>query len=211
MKKKTRKQSNKPKAWSDYLWVGELVYMGLSFFNILFAWLGMIYFFTPLILSFIKRDKGYCNHYCGRGQLFTQLSSRISWGGTRPLPQFLRKRWFRYSFLTFFMIMFSLMIAGTYQVFAGAKLSESITLLWTFKLPWEWSDISFVTPWVAQYAFGFFSVMMTSVLLGIILLSFYRPRSFCVICPMGTMTQGICELRHRKTTNSHARKSQTSS
>ena len=30
---------------------------------------------------------------------------------------------------------------------------------------------------------------------------FFRPRSWCVYCPMGTMTQGICRLRNRKTNN----------
>ena len=32
------------KRWYDYLWIVELAYMSLGFLNILFAWLGMLFF-----------------------------------------------------------------------------------------------------------------------------------------------------------------------
>ena len=55
-----------------------------------------------------------------------------------------------------------------------------------------------VSPWIAQFAFGFFSVMLTSTVLGFVTMVLFRPRSWCVYCPMGTMTQGICILKHGK-------------
>ena len=82
--------------------------------------------------------------------------------------------------------------------FAGAPLKKSITLLWVFKLPWQWPDVGMADPWAAQFAFGFFSVMLTSTILGIVTMVLFRPRSWCVYCPMGTMTQGICKLRGRR-------------
>ena len=39
------------KKWYDYLWIYEIVYFSLGFFNILFAWLGMIDFLLPLCLA----------------------------------------------------------------------------------------------------------------------------------------------------------------
>lgn len=62
------------KHWYDYLWIVSLTYLILGFFNILFAWLGLLCFFIPLIISIVGGTKGYCNRYCGRGQLF-----KISW------------------------------------------------------------------------------------------------------------------------------------
>ena len=59
-------------------------------------------------------------------------------------------------FLTFFMVMFGLMLFSTYRVFTGAPLSQTVTLLWVFKLPWQWADVSFVAPWIGQFAFGVF-------------------------------------------------------
>ncbi|WP_330694079.1 4Fe-4S binding protein [Lacrimispora sp.] len=48
------------------------------------------------------------------------------------------------------------------------------------------------------FAFGFYSVMLTSTVLGLITMLLFKPRSWCVYCPMGTMTQGICMIKHKK-------------
>ena len=65
------------KQWFDYLWVLSLAYLILGFFNILFAWLGLLCFFIPLIIAVVKGTKGYCNRYCGRGQLLATLGGRF--------------------------------------------------------------------------------------------------------------------------------------
>lgn len=51
---------------------------------------------------------------------------------------------------------------------------------------------------VAQFAFGFYSVMLTSTVLGLITMVLFKPRSWCVYCPMGTMTQLICKAKNKK-------------
>ena len=53
------------KHWYDYLWIASLLYLLLGFFNILFAWLGLLCFFIPLVFSVARGSKGYCNRYCG--------------------------------------------------------------------------------------------------------------------------------------------------
>ncbi len=186
------------KRWYDYLWIASLMYLSLGFFNILFAWLGLICFVVPLAIALIGGNKAYCNKYCGRGQLFELIGGRLRLSLNKKPPEFLRAVWFRYAFLTFFMTMFLLMIYATYLVFAGAGLKEAVTLLWMFKLPWNWADVSFVSPWIAQFAFGFYGVMLTSSVLGLLTMVLFKPRSWCVYCPMGTMTQGICVLKNRK-------------
>lgn len=186
------------KHWYDYLWIFSSTYLVLGFFNILFAWLGLICFITPLLISIIGGNKAYCNRYCGHGQLFELLGGRFGLSRKKMPPKFLSSKWFRYGFLTFFMAMFFLMVYSTYLVFAGATLNEAVTLLWVFKLPWQWVNTSFVSPWIAQFAFGFYGVMLTSTVLGVITMLLFKPRSWCVYCPMGTMTQGICKIKHRK-------------
>lgn len=187
------------KKWNEYLWIFSVIYLISGLFNILFAWAGLICFITPLLMSIIGKGKKYCNSYCGRGQLFELLGNRLKLSPYRNIPAFIRSKWFRYGFLAFFMTMFLAMIFSTYLVFAGVNnLNEAVTILWTFKLPWDWTDTSAVSPWVAQFAFGFYSVMLTSTILGLITMLLFKPRSWCVYCPMGTMTQGISVLRHRK-------------
>ena len=46
------------KRWYDYLWIVSLTYLILGFFNILFAWLGLLCFFIPLIISIAAGTKG---------------------------------------------------------------------------------------------------------------------------------------------------------
>lgn len=186
------------KHWYDYLWIFSSVYLVLGFVNILFAWLGLLCFLIPIMIALLGGNKLYCNRYCGRGQLFTLLGSKIGLSRKKDIPAFLRSKWFRYGFLVFFMTMFLQMLFVTWLVFSGTQnLGEFVTLLWTFQLPWHWAyHGTSIAPWIAQFAFGFYSVMLTSTLLGMMTMILFKPRSWCVYCPMGTMTHLICKAKH---------------
>lgn len=189
----------KEKHLYEYLWILSSLYLILGLFNILFAWLGLICFILPLIISMVKGNKSYCNKYCGRGQLLDLLGNKLKLSRNKPMPKFLKSKYFRYGFLIFFLTMFINMLFNTYLVFKGTNtLKEVLTILWTFKLPWNFTDLSYVSPWIVQFGFGFYSLMLTSTLLGIITMALYKPRSWCVYCPMGTMTQGICIIKNIK-------------
>lgn len=185
------------KMWYDYLWIVSLVYLSLGFVNILFAWLGLIFFCLPLILSAATGSKLYCNRYCDRGQLFGLLGGRFGLSRKRDMPRWMVSKGFRYGFLAFFMAMFLLMLWNTYLVFAGARdLKQVVTLLWTFRVPWQWAYHGTIfSDGVAQFAFGFYSVMLTSTILGLVTMVLFKPRSWCIYCPMGTMTHLICRAK----------------
>lgn len=185
----------KKKHWYDYLWLWTILYFALGYFNILFAWLGMIDFMVPLFIAIIGGNKAFCNRYCGRGQLLQQIGNKCSCN--RATPKFISSKWFRYGFLVFFMSMFVNMIFQTYLVAAGANsLNEALKLFWTFRVPWDWAyTAGTVTDWVAQFSFGFYSMMLTSTLIGLIVMVLFKPRTWCVFCPMGSMTQAICKLK----------------
>ena len=164
------------KHWYDYLWIYSVIYLTLGFFNILFAWIGVICFLLPLLIAIFGGGKFFCNKLCDRGQLLTVLGKTCHFSAKRKPPEFLHKKWFRYGFLIFFMTMFGQM-------------------LWTIKVPWHWAYHGNVAPWVAQFAFGFYSIMLTSTIIGLIMMVLFRPRTWCVFCPMGTMTQLICKIK----------------
>ena len=186
------------KHWYDYLWIASLTYLTLGFFNILFAWLGLICFLVPLIIAISQGTKDYCNRYCGRGQLFGLLGGRFGLSRKHDIPHWMKSKGFRYGFLIFFFAMFFQMLWAIALVFAGAtNLSQVVILLWTFKRPWQWAyHGTLFSAGVAQFAFGFYSVMLTSTVLGFITMIAYKPRSRCVYCPMGTMTQLICKVKN---------------
>lgn len=188
------------KHWYDYLWIVTPIYLGLGFFNILFAWLGMIFFCLPLLIAIFGGSKLYCNRYCDRGQFLSLLGGRLKLSRNRPTPRWMRSKVFRCGFLIFFFIMFFQMLFTTYLVGAGARdIGEFVKLFWTFQVPWHWAyHGTLFAPWVAQFAFGFYSIMLTSTLIGLIVMVLFKPRTWCVFCPMGTMTQLICTLRAGK-------------
>ena len=169
----------------------------LGFFNILFAWLGMLDFGLPLLFALFGGNKFFCNNLCGRGQLFSLLGGRFRLSRGKPAPRWLSSKWFRYGFLVFFLAMFGNMLFQTYLVGAGASsLREAVKLFWTFRVPWDWAYTAGTVPaWVAQFSFGFYSLMLTSLLIGLIVMVLFRPRTWCSFCPMGSMTQGICKLK----------------
>ncbi len=192
--------TSKKKRWYQYLWIASALYLVLGFLNILFAWLGLICFFVPLLISALGGGKAYCHKYCGRGQLLELLGDKLKLSRRRDIPPFLRSKLFRYGFLLFFLIMFGNMLFTTWLVFSQANtLKETVTLLWTFQLPWHWAHtVKSIPPWIAQFSFGFYGVMLTSTLMGIVTMMLYKPRSWCAYCPMGTMTQLICRCKSGK-------------
>lgn len=190
------------KSLREYLWIVSASYLILGFFNILFAWLGIICFLTPLLISLFRGSKLFCNKYCGRSQLLDLLGNQLKLSRQKPVPSWMKEHYFRYGFLAFFMMMFMSMLFNTYLVWSGTQsLKQVITIFWTFKMPWNLADLvnhATVAPWVSQFAFGFYSMMLTSTLLAIITMILYKPRSWCVYCPMGTMTQLICKQKNQK-------------
>ena len=69
------------------VWIAELCYLFLGLFNILFAWLGMLFFCIPLFVAIFGGSKAYCNRYCGRGQLFSLLGEKLKLSRNTPAAQ----------------------------------------------------------------------------------------------------------------------------
>ncbi len=178
------------KHWYDYLWIWSIIYFSLGFFNILFAWLGMIDFLLPIIIAVFRGNKWFCNNMCGRGQLLSKLGGALKFLGNKQAPRWMASKWFRYGFLGFFLTMFSNMVFQTYLVAAEARsLTEAIKLFWTFKVPWGWTYTAGTVPdWIAQFSFGFYSLMLTSMLIGLIVMVLYKPRTWCTVCPIATVS-----------------------
>lgn len=57
--------------------------------------------------------------------------------------------------------MFGNMVFQTYLVASGSEnLREAIKLFWTFRIPWGRTYSGSIFPdWVAQFSFGFYSLM----------------------------------------------------
>lgn len=189
----------KQKKWYDYMWVVSAAYFTMGFFNIVFAWFGLVCMFIPLLVAIFGGSKVWCNKYCGRGQIFMHLGNTFGLTTRKLAPKWMSSKWFRNAFLVWFMSFFIQMIVLTVMVARGAEsLHETIHLLWSFHVPWHWAYTMPVEPWVAQFAFGLYGIMLTSLIVGVVLTIVYRPRTWCTFCPMGNMTQMICKAKNKK-------------
>ncbi|MDL2313779.1 4Fe-4S binding protein [Desulfovibrio sp. OttesenSCG-928-C14] len=187
------------KSWRNHLWIVTCVYFLLGLYNIAFAWLGLVFFLTPLLIALLKGDKTYCNKYCDRGRLFRFLGGRLGASRGKPMFAWMKSRWFRYLFMAYFFAMFGSVVAVTWLVASQARdLDGAVKLFQAFRLPLAPDSSPGALPdWAMQFAFGFYSLMLTSLTLGLITMLLFKPRSWCVYCPMGTMTQAICKLKRK--------------
>ena len=95
---------------------------------------------VPLGIAIFGENKFFCNHLCGRGQLFSKLDGDLKCSRNKPIPRWMSSKWFRYGFLIFFFAMFGNMVFQTYLVGVGASsLREVIKLFRTFRVPWGWT------------------------------------------------------------------------
>ena len=79
------------------------------------------------------------------------------------------------------MTMFITILFNTYLVFSGInELEEVIKILCPFNIPWNWVNTSMVNPWLTQFAFRFYSMMLTSTILGLITQRYYINLYFSV-------------------------------
>ena len=180
--------------WYDWLWVAMIVYLILPVYNILFAWIGLIFMITPVLIAVFFGTKSYCNKYCGRGQLYQLLGGKLKISRDVKPPSFLRARWFRYAFLVLFAAKFGMMVYASYAAFTSSSGAGEGSWSWLLERPWELAN----TPFAVEVASSIYMAMLATTVLGVLTMLLFKPRSWCVFCPMGTMTQEICRVRHGK-------------
>jgi hypothetical protein len=68
---------------------------------------------------------------------------------------------------------------------------DKVKFLIAFKLPWDIPqllNITFVPSWAVHLSFRIYSMMFTTTVLGLLFGWLYAPRTWCTICPIGTIS-----------------------
>lgn len=174
-----------------YLFLITIFYFALSFINIHFAILGLICMFAPFVLLFKNKKKTWCQNYCPRSSLYTVCGKlkKIS----NKAPSFLTKGGMKWIILTYFSISLLMIIISTAKVAMGMiEPIKTLKFLMLVPIPAELPQLiefSNVAPWFTHFAYRFYSMMMTTTVLGLILAVLYKPRTWCTICPISTLSQ----------------------
>ncbi|MDD3413841.1 MAG: hypothetical protein PHY47_07550 [Lachnospiraceae bacterium] len=159
--------------------------------NIHFSLLGIVCMTLPIILLLRDQKKTWCQGYCPRASLYTTCGKSKKWPGLKT-PQFFIKGNMKWIMLTYFGISLTFILMSTVSVARGVKLPmEYLRFLILIPLPFEMPqlfDIMNIAPWLTHLSYRFYSMMMTTTFLGLILAMVYKPRTWCTICPIATIS-----------------------
>lgn len=176
---------------NKYLFIFNVLYFALGFVNIHFALLGFVCMLLPIYLLVKTKKKTYCQGYCPRSNLYTKagkLTSSIS----KKTPQYFIKGDMKWIMLTYFGISLFFITMSTMRVAQGLMMPlEELRYLIVFRVPFKMPQLvefNAFLPWVTHMAYRFYSMMMTTTTIGFVLALVYKPRTWCTICPIATIS-----------------------
>lgn len=177
------------KSYQNSLFFITILFFLLSIVNISLAALGIVCFIIPFVQYAIYKDKVWCKFYCPRAGLFNRLLSKISL--KKKLPKFMTGNRIKKGVLIYFCINMFFVIMSTIMVSIGriAPLEE-LRLLIIFRVPIVLPQLMYISApdFIVHFGYRIYSVMLTSTIVGLILGFIYRPRTWCIICPVQTIT-----------------------
>lgn len=181
-----------------YLFLITVSFFLLGFVNIHFSLLGMVCMTLPIILLLKTRKKTWCQGYCPRASLYTTCGKSKKWAGLK-IPRFFIKGKMKWIMLAYFGISLTFIIISTIGVARGVRLPmEHLKLFILIPLPFKMPqlfDVMFMTPWLTHLSYRFYSMMMTTTILGLVLAMVYKPRTWCTICPIATVSDVILKTK----------------
>lgn len=171
-----------------------LLYFALGFINIHFALLGIACMTIPFILLARDKKKTWCQGYCPRASLYTACGRTTSKFSLKT-PDFFIHGGMKWIMLAYFALSMSIIILSTLKIgMSGmpplAQLRFLLFIPVTDSMP-QLVTFSGFPDWLTHLAYRFYSMMMTTTFLGLVLALVYKPRTWCTICPISTVS-GMC-------------------
>ncbi len=158
--------------------------------NISFTLLAFVCFITPFVLYFKSGKPLWCRYICPRAGMFTKFLSKISL--KKKMPRLLRSNNLKKLVIGYFIFNMTLAVVTSFMVASGRITGlEHIRFLMFFRLPFELPQILTldISPAITHLGYRIYSMMFTTVLIGLILGVLYTPRTWCVICPIQNLTK----------------------
>ena len=169
------------------LFLITLLYFALGFVSILFGLLAIFCMTIPFILLARYKKKVWCSTYCPRASLLLQAGTKRK---TRKIPSQFSNGQLKKVMLWYFGLNLLFITGSTIQVALGNMASmEYIRLFIAIPLVPLPQLITVEEPSALMHlSYRLYSMMLSSTILGIVLSRLYRPRLWCAICPVGTLS-----------------------
>lgn len=179
---------------NKYLYLGTVAFFALGLINIHFSILGIICMIVPFVLAYKDKKKTWCTGYCPRASLFTTLG-KFKKKSTRKIPKFILNGDLKKAVLIYFSISLFFVVMSTLRVSAG-KMAPILypRFMIILPIPIEFPQlfrIETFAPWLTHLSFRLYSMMMTTTIFGLVLGALYRPRTWCSVCPVSTISDMI--------------------
>ncbi len=180
------------------LFLITISYFVLGIVNIHFALLGIVCMTIPILLLLKNRKKTWCQVYCPRASLYTTCA-KAKRGSSRKTPLFFVRGKMKWIMLGYFGLSLTFILISTIGVARGVRpameyLRFLIIIPVPFQLPQVIDTISLI-PWLTHLSYRFYSMMMTTTFLGLLLAFLYKPRTWCTICPIATISDVVLKKR----------------
>lgn len=180
-----------------YLFLITIGYFALGFVNILFGWLGLICMTIPLILLFKTKRKLWCQKYCPRAELYNVCGKKLSL--KLKTPKFFIFGKLRWIVLTYFSINLFIIIMSSVMVAKGKPPMEFLRFLFFFPLPNIPQLFVIDAPnWIIHFGYRMYSMMFSTTIVGLVLAFIYKPRTWCTICPIATVSDAYIKSSRKK-------------
>lgn len=183
------------------LFIITLLYFALGIINIHFALLGFVCMFLPIILLVKNKKKTWCQGYCPRASLYTTCGKCVK-KYSRRTPDFFTKGKMKWIMLSYFLFSLFNIVLSTVRV--GMDKMEAVRVIrFLIYLPVirnmpQLFDIDNILPWITHLSYSFYSMMFTTTILGLILALTFRPRTWCSICPIATVSGAYLKANTKK-------------
>lgn len=156
--------------------------------NITFTLVGLSCFILPFYFYFKDKDKTWCKKICPRAGMFSRLVSKVSLG--KKPPKWLTGKRAKQIAVGYFAFYLLFVTFTTTRVALGLMPPvEQFRFVMVVKMPELPQLMSFSTPaWVAHLSYRIYSMLFSSTVIGVTLGILYKPRTWCAICPVSTLT-----------------------
>jgi len=178
---------------SSALFLITILYFITGFINITLAMLALLCMALPFIFVFKDRKQTWCRGVCPRADLLSRIGKRF--GAGNKAPRWLLGAKAKRGVLTYFCMNLMFIMASTYAVSEGIiDPIDKVRFLIVFEFPWslpQLVQIAAVSDPLLHLSYRLYSIMFTSTVIGVIMSLFFKPKSWCAVCPVNTMTAGV--------------------
>lgn len=157
--------------------------------NIHFALLGLVCMGLPIYFLIKYNKKVWCQGYCPRASLYSTCG-KVTGKHSRKTPEFFIKGPMKWIMLTYFGVSLTIILVSTIAVAMGKPPAEFLRFLLIFPMPKlpQMFNVEF-TPWLLHLSYRFYSMMLTTTTLGLAMALIWKPRTWCTICPIATVSE----------------------